>query len=124
MLRLSLFFSVTEVNIHRDKKKAAEFETIDYMPQDSEMYRKWLHTQPLQRVWDRWLMMFVVGIVVGLCAFSLHVCFNSLATWKVCARKRRGGRPRRGRCALLGQLRSGQDGLSRHSGEPTRPLCP
>ena len=78
--------TLTEVNIHRDKKKAAEFETIDYMPQDSEMYRKWLHTQPLQRIWDRWLMMFLVGIVVGLCAFSLHVCFNSLATWKVCAR--------------------------------------
>lgn len=78
--------SVTEVNIHRDKKKAAEFETIDYMPQDSEMYRKWLHTQPLQRLWDRWLMMFLVGIVVGLCAFSLHVCFHTLATWKVCTR--------------------------------------
>ena len=59
------------------------------------MYRKWLHTQPLQRVWDRWLMMFVVGIVVGLCAFSLHVCFNSLATWKVCARERHGGRAAR-----------------------------
>ncbi len=74
--------SVTEVHIHRDKKKAAEFETIDYMPQDSEMYRKWLHTQPLQRLWDRWLMMFLVGIVVGLCAFCLHVCFHTLASWK------------------------------------------
>ena len=73
---------VTEVHIHRDKKKAAEIETIDYLPQDSEMYRKWLHTQPLQRLWDRWMMMFLVGFVVGLCAFSLHVMFHTLALWK------------------------------------------
>jgi hypothetical protein len=73
---------VTEVHIHRDKKKTAEIETIDYQPQDSEMYRKWLHTQPLHRLWDRWMMMFLVGFVVGLCAFFLHVLFSTLATTK------------------------------------------
>jgi hypothetical protein len=73
---------VTEVHIHRDKKKTAEIETIDYLPQDSEMYRKWLHTQPLQRLWDRWMMMFLVGFVVGLCAFCLHVMFHTLAQTK------------------------------------------
>ena len=74
---------VTEVHIHRDKKKTAEIETIDYMPQDSEMYRKWLHTQPLHRLWDRWMMMFLVGFVVGSCAFCLHVLFSTLAITKV-----------------------------------------
>jgi hypothetical protein len=77
---------VTEVHIHRDKKKTAEIETIDYLPQDSEMYRKWLHTQPLQRLWDRWMMMFLVGFVVGLCAFCLHVMFHTLAQTKARAR--------------------------------------
>jgi|APGre2960657444_1045066.scaffolds.fasta_scaffold01816_1 hypothetical protein len=89
--------SVTEVHIHRDKKKAAEFETIDYMPQDSEMYRKWLHTQPLQRLWDRWLMMFLIGIVVGLCSFCLHICFHTLANWKA---RSLAVRSRRARCML------------------------
>jgi len=80
---------VTEVHIHRDKKKTAEIETIDYLPQDSEMYRKWLHTQPLNRQWDRWMMMFLVGFVVGACAFCLHVLFSTLAITKVRARPRR-----------------------------------
>ncbi len=70
------------MHIHRDKKKTAEIETIDYLPQDSEMYRKWLHTQPLQRLWDRWMMMFLVGFVVGACAFCLHVLFSTLAVTK------------------------------------------
>ena len=74
---------VTEVHIHRDKKKTAEIETIDYLPQDSEMYRKWLHTQPLHRLWDRWMMRFLVGFVVGACAFCLHVLFSTLAITKV-----------------------------------------
>ncbi len=46
------------------------------------MYRKWLHTQPLQRLWDRWIMMFLVGFVVGACAFCLHVFFKTLAETK------------------------------------------
>ena len=74
---------MTEVHIHRDKKKAAEFETIDYLPQDSQQYRRWLQTQPMNQQWDRWLMMFLVGVVVGLCAFCLHVSFSHLAMWKV-----------------------------------------
>lgn len=74
---------LTEVHIHRDRKKAAEIETIDYMPQDSEVYRRWLHTQPLQRIWDRWTMMFLVGFVVGITAFCLHVFFHTLAITKV-----------------------------------------
>lgn len=73
--------------MHRDKKKAAEFETIDYQPQDSQQYRRWLQTQPLNQFWDRWLMMFLVGLVVGLCAFLLHTCFSTLAMWKARARR-------------------------------------
>lgn len=73
---------MAEVHIHRDKKKAAEFETIDYLPQDSQQYRRWLQTQPMNQQWDRWTMMFLVGVVVGLCAFFLHSCFSTLAKWK------------------------------------------
>lgn len=74
--------AVTAVHIHRDRKKAAAIDTIDYMPQDSEVYRRWLHTQPLQRLWDRWAMMFIVGFVVGLCAFFLHSTFHTIASVK------------------------------------------
>jgi len=74
--------NMAEVHIHRDKKKAAEFETIDYLPQDSQQYRRWLQTQPMNQQWDRWTMMFLVGVVVGLCAFFLHSCFSTLAKWK------------------------------------------
>lgn len=67
----------------RDKKKAAEFETIDYQPQDSQQYRRWLQTQPMNQQWDRWTMMFLVGVVVGVVAFLLHTFFSTLAKWKV-----------------------------------------
>ena len=72
----------TQAEIHRDKKKAAEIETIEYLPQDSDVYREWLFTQPLNRMWDRWAMMFLVGCVVGLCAFCLHEFFHTLGEWK------------------------------------------
>lgn len=72
-----------KAEIHRDKKKAAEIETIEYLPQDSRVYRDWLRGQPLELYWDRWAMMFLIGMTVGLCAYCLHEFFHGLAEWKV-----------------------------------------
>lgn len=64
-------------------EQAAEIETIEYLPQDSKVYRDWLRGQQLELYWDRWAMMFLIGMVVGICAYCLHEFFHGLAEWKV-----------------------------------------
>lgn len=63
-------------------RQAAEIETIEYLPQDSKVYRDWLRVQQLELYWDRWAMMFLIGITVGICAYCLHETFHGLAEWK------------------------------------------
>jgi chloride channel 7 len=45
---------------------------MEYIPANSVIYREWLQWQPHNRVWDRWLVMALIGISVGLTSFLLQ----------------------------------------------------
>lgn len=59
-------------------------EALEYAPADSATYRGWLRAHPegRRRAVDRWALMFVLGCVVGLIAFTLHFCIDSLSKAK------------------------------------------
>ncbi len=64
----------------------AAIEAVDYLPPDSEAYRAWAGAQVAGRVWDRWAMMVLVGLAVGLAGFTAHLFIDALAFVK--ARRR------------------------------------
>jgi chloride channel 7 len=47
-------------------------ESMEYIPANSAVYREWLQWQPHNRVWDRWLVMALIGMSVGLTSFLLQ----------------------------------------------------
>ncbi|KAG8570871.1 hypothetical protein GDO81_011457 [Engystomops pustulosus] len=55
-------------------------ESLDYLPSHSEVYKTWLKLKPHSSEWDRWLMMGLIGIVVGTVGFFMHqiidTCFE------------------------------------------------
>lgn len=55
-------------------------ESLDYLPSHSEVYKTWLKLKPHRSEWDRWLMMALIGIVVGTVGFLMHqiidTCFE------------------------------------------------
>mmetsp|Transcript_13128 Transcript_13128/g.35103 ORF Transcript_13128/g.35103 Transcript_13128/m.35103 type:complete len:785 (-) Transcript_13128:79-2433(-) len=65
-----------------ERSKMNSFESIDYLPPSSAAYRKWLANQPHRRHWDRWLVMGLVGVSMGLLGHFLYVCINLLANIK------------------------------------------
>jgi hypothetical protein len=69
----------------------AAIEAIDYLPPDSEAYRRWAGGQVAGRVWDRWVMFLCIGLAVGLAGFAAHLLIDGFAFVK--ARTRARGRP-------------------------------
>ncbi|XP_042320510.1 chloride channel protein C-like [Sceloporus undulatus] len=47
-------------------------ESLDYLPSHSTIYKKWLQGQSYRLDWDRWLMMGIIGILVGILGFLIH----------------------------------------------------
>ena len=62
-----------------ERAKLKQFQSIDYLAPSSRVYRQWLAAQPWGRYWDRWLMMALIGMAVGVTGFSLHFSVNLLA---------------------------------------------
>ncbi|XP_053569112.1 chloride channel protein C-like [Bombina bombina] len=60
----------------RYRRKAKEIgtteESLDYLPSHSEVYKNWLQSTPCRSDWDRWLMMGLIGVVVGTVGFFMH----------------------------------------------------
>jgi len=52
-----------------ERKILAGYESVDYMPSHSKVYKQWLKTQPIRLDWDRWIMMGLIGFVVGIVGF-------------------------------------------------------
>ena len=65
-----------------ERRRLGGFESIDYLPPNSAVYRKWLARQPHRREWDRWLMMGAIGLSVGLVAYALAVLIGVMAEFK------------------------------------------
>jgi chloride channel 7 len=62
--------------------KRAEIESFEYYPGDSAVYREWLGKQPIYRNYDRWLLIFFVGLAVGLMARVLYTIMHTLSDLK------------------------------------------
>lgn len=65
-----------------ERQRLRQFESIDYLAPSSRVYRRWLAAQPWGRDWDKWLMMILIGVAVGLVAFFLHFLIHSFAAIK------------------------------------------
>lgn len=65
-----------------ERARLKQLQSIDYLAPSSRVYRQWLGEQPHGRHWDRWVMMALIGITVGLVGFSLHSLVHMLASFK------------------------------------------
>ena len=63
-----------------------QFESIDYLPCNSEAYRAWLRKQPASTqqpgTHARWIMMFLIGLAVGLTGFLLKSTIQRISEFK------------------------------------------
>jgi chloride channel 7 len=61
-----------------ERRRLAQFESIDYLPPNSQVYRAWLSKQPHGRSWDRWAMMGAIGVTVGFLAYCMDSLIDAL----------------------------------------------
>jgi hypothetical protein len=48
------------------------YESFSYMPNDCFIYRQWLKRQPVRLDLDKWFVMGLIGVVMGVVGFALH----------------------------------------------------
>ncbi|KAK6185139.1 hypothetical protein SNE40_007435 [Patella caerulea] len=64
---------ITHKYTAKEKETLATFESLDYLPSNSEVYKQWLKRKRVSRLqMDRWFMMGLIGFCVGLVGFLLH----------------------------------------------------
>jgi hypothetical protein len=54
------------------------YESMEYNPPNSAVYRAWLARQPHSRTWDKWLLMALIGLCVGTVSFLLQQAIKVL----------------------------------------------
>ena len=57
-------------------KKMSTFESMNYLPQNSNVYRKWLSNQDASIIhndnhWDKWILMGLLGVATGVTGYFL-----------------------------------------------------
>ncbi|KXJ16127.1 chloride channel protein D [Exaiptasia diaphana] len=65
-----------------EKEQLATYESVDYLPPHSSVYKKWLKQQPSRLDWDRWVMMGIIGFTVGFIGFLMHQLIDVIAELK------------------------------------------
>ena len=64
----------------RELSILASHDSFDYLPGHSDVYYKqWLQRQPARLDWDRWLVMALIGITVGLLGFLLQQIIHTIS---------------------------------------------
>ena len=58
------------------------YQSLEYLPPHSKVYRNWLQQQPARLDWDRWLMMGLIGFAVGILGFLLHQIIDLISEVK------------------------------------------
>ncbi len=58
------------------------YQSLEYLPPHSKVYRNWLQQQPARLDWDRWLMMGMIGFSVGILGFLLHQIIDLISEVK------------------------------------------
>ena len=56
----------------RELSILASHDSFDYLPGHSTVYQQWLQRQPARLDWDRWVVMALIGVTVGLLGFLLQ----------------------------------------------------
>ena len=78
-------YESTNVN-HRfteaEKAVMSEFDSLDFLPPDSKVYKTWVKSQPSRWDWDRWVVMGLIGACVGLLGFLMHQIIDVIAETK------------------------------------------
>ncbi|CAH1786426.1 unnamed protein product [Owenia fusiformis] len=65
-----------------EKEILSKYDSLDYLPSHSEVYREWLKELPARLDWDRWVMMAFIGFSVGVTGFMLHQITHLIAEVK------------------------------------------
>ncbi len=68
-----------------EKKVLSSYESLDYLPPDSKAYRDWLRDRQAGSrggELDRWVVMGLIGLAVGLLGFLLHQLIDLVARTK------------------------------------------
>jgi len=65
-----------------ERRKLSTFESIDYFPPNSKVFRQWLKEQVHRRQWDRWLMMFCIGLSTAVVGYLMYTMIEVLSHFK------------------------------------------
>ncbi|XP_021349957.1 chloride channel protein C-like isoform X2 [Mizuhopecten yessoensis] len=75
--------NITHKYTDEERKTLGTYDSHDYLPSNSEVYRKWLKLQgPSSYNLGRWLIMGLIGFFVGLIGFLLHDLIEQIAKMK------------------------------------------
>ena len=55
------FAAVNHLYTDEEKQILQSYQSLEYLPPHSKVYRNWLQQQPARLDWDRWLMMGLIG---------------------------------------------------------------
>ena len=84
-MALKSTFGLAVVNhnyTEEERQVLNSYQSLEYMPPHSKVYRNWLQQQPARLDWDRWLMMGLIGFSVGLLGFLLHQIIDLISELK------------------------------------------
>ncbi|XP_022340708.1 chloride channel protein C-like isoform X1 [Crassostrea virginica] len=74
---------VTHKYTKEEQRTLSSFESVDYLPPHSEIYKQWLKNQgPLGYNLGRWVIMGLIGFFVGMIGFLLHDLIEEIAHLK------------------------------------------
>jgi chloride channel 7 len=65
-----------------EQERLKDAESIDYLAPSSRVYKNWLSRQVWGRHWDRWVVMALIGVLMGVVGFTLHLFISILSTVK------------------------------------------
>lgn len=64
------FAAVNHLYTDEEKQILQSYQSLEYLPPHSKVYRNWLQQQPARLDWDRWLMMGLIGFSGIILNFS------------------------------------------------------
>jgi chloride channel 7 len=76
------FATVNHNYTEEERQILNSYHSLEYLPPHSKVYRNWLQQQPARLDWDRWLMMGLIGLSVGLIGFLLHQIIDIISECK------------------------------------------
>ncbi|XP_052816934.1 chloride channel protein C-like isoform X2 [Mya arenaria] len=75
--------NTTHVYTDQERQTLAAYESLDYLPSHSDIYKTWLKKQRVSIFQlDVWFMMGLIGFCIGLIGFVLHQLIEKIAATK------------------------------------------